>query len=364
MILRRIYARNAAVIVLLISFLCVFVSAEELLVGGQTVGMKVKLDGLLITSIESGSPAERAGLRSGDTLMTVGDVPLESVDQLTQRVQNGGVLVLGVFRNGEMRTLFVQPVKSGDAFRLGAAVRDDLAGIGTVTYYRPETGSFGALGHGICDYGGTSLLRINGGVIVPSSIVNVEKSTSGTAGQLQGQFDTERRIGTIDTNTMFGVFGTTEGTGYEKVETASADQIQTGAALIRANVEGADVREFEVEIVSKLPEAMNTGKDFLIRVTDPELLAITGGIVQGMSGSPILQNGKLIGAVTHVLINSPEYGYAISIDRMLETERGRQTRPLSVNFIIIRQISHWFVEFCRQKLAENSIIWIEIEVKM
>lgn len=320
MIVRRLFARNA-VVVLLISLLCIVVSAEELLVGGKTVGMKVKLDGLLVTSVESGSPAERAGLRVGDCLLAVGEVPLETVEQLTDRVQNGSVLVLKTSRNGETRTLFIQPEKDEDGFKLGAGVRGELAGIGTVTYAHPETGAFGALGHGICDYGGTSLLQIAGGVIVPSSIVRVEKSASGAAGQLQGEFDAERRLGTIKTNTPYGVFGSSEELGAERIETASADQVQTGAALIRANVDGTEVRDYRVEIVNKLPSSSNSGKDLLIRVTDPELLSITGGIVQGMSGSPILQNGKLIGAVTHVLLNSPEYGYAIYIDRMLQTEK-------------------------------------------
>ena len=308
--------------VLLIALLSIFASAEELLIGGQTVGMKVKLRGLLVTSVESGSAAEHAGLKSGDSLMELGGVPLESVDQLTDQVQSGGVLVLNVSRNGEMRTIFVQPKAEDGDYKLGAAVKDDLAGIGTVTYFDPETGVFGALGHGICDLSGASLLRIEGGVIVPSSIVKVDKSVSGAAGQLQGEFDTDKQIGTIDANTPFGVFGKGDLSGVDRFETAEASEIHTGAASIRANVDGTNVAEFQVEIVGKLPNAERSGKDLLIRVTDPKLLEITGGIVQGMSGSPIIQDGKLIGAVTHVLINSPEYGYGISINRMLETEKG------------------------------------------
>lgn len=347
MIVLRTFARKSMIMIIFIALLCITAAAAELIVGGQTVGMKVKLDGILVTSVESGSAADNAGLQSGDCLLALGGVPLENAAQLTERVESGGVLALFVRRGDETRTVFVQPNQTPNGYKLGAAVRDDLAGIGTLTYYDPKAQSFGALGHGICDLNGTTLLDIQGGVIVPSKIVKVDKSVSGAAGQLQGEFETDRIIGTISGNTPSGVFGSTSEIVGKQLQTAMPKDVKLGGASIFANIDGTAIEEFGIEIVSKLPGSSHAGKDLLIRVTDPRLLNKTGGIVQGMSGSPIIQNGKLVGAVTHVLINSPEYGYGIYIDRMLEAEERSVQPTFSFSFFLFRQQHHRFVEICR-----------------
>ena len=293
-------------------------SAKMLIPGGHTIGMKAYAVGLVVTAVEEGSPAQKAGLRQGDILRQVEGEPLNSAGQLTDRMTDGKLLQLEFDRGEETYAVTVEPKKTENEYRLGAYVRDNIAGIGTVSYYDPEDGSFGALGHGISDLGGTSLLPISGGVGVPSTVCGVVKGVSGTAGQLKGEFDVSATAGKIRKNTQCGVFGHMKAFQGEAMETACAGQVRPGAAVIRADVEGDRVETYDIEILRCYDAESSGGRNMLIRITDPELLAITGGIVQGMSGSPIIQDGKLVGAVTHVLVNEPKMGYGIFIENMLD----------------------------------------------
>lgn len=192
-----------------------------------------------------------------------------------------------------------------------------MAGIGTVTYYDPATGDFGALGHGITDGDTMALMPFGSGSILPSTVKAVKKGSSGSAGELRGNFDLSGDLGPLRANTDCGIFGTlpADCTLAAGKALPVGDAVE-GPATIRANVSGDEVREYAVEILKRLPNASD-GREMVISVTDPDLIAATGGIVQGMSGSPILQNGKLVGAVTHVLLSDATKGYGISMETML-----------------------------------------------
>lgn len=220
-------------------------------------------------------------------------------------------------------TLSVSPEQNDTGtYCIGAWIRDSMAGIGTMTYYDPEDGSFGALGHGITDSDTGILMPFASGSLLPSAVKAVKKGASGEAGELRGDFDLTGDLGDLSANTSSGIFGTldpgefTERLG-DAIPVASAGEVHTGPAAILANVEGDAVREYDIEILQIVEDAADS-RDLVIAVTDPELLSITGGIVQGMSGSPILQDGKFAGAVTHVLLNDPSKGYGILMETMLE----------------------------------------------
>ena len=289
---RKIPAALAA-FVLALALCCQTAAAGRALVpGGYTVGIKLYAEGLMVTEVESGTPAQQAGIRKGDVIIAA----------------DGKFLVT--------------PEKTPSGYRIGVLVRDHIAGIGTVTYYDPETGSYGALGHGVSSLDGTQLLMMQSGYLVRSSVAEIRAGTRGTPGELHGLFDVTDTVGTVDKNTACGIFGTmTHPRQGQTVETAPAESVVTGPAEILSNVDGDQVQRFAIRIDRVDADAKN-GRNLLITVTDEALLAKTGGIVQGMSGSPILQNGRLVGAVTHVLVNSPAQGYGILIDRMLQAAEG------------------------------------------
>lgn len=225
---------------------------------------------------------------------------------------------LAVSRDGEDLRLTAEPVLSGDGtYRLGAWIRDSMAGIGTVTFYDPDTGTFGALGHGITDADTGLLMPLGDGAVMDASVKAVKRGAAGEPGELKGSFDLEHDRGELYANTDRGVFGVMEDFDFagSAVPVAAPGEVRTGGAVIRANVSGDGVEEYAIEITRVLEQ---TGvQNLLLRVTDQRLIDQTGGIVQGMSGSPILQDGKLVGAVTHVMVNDPQKGYGILIENML-----------------------------------------------
>jgi stage IV sporulation protein B len=283
-----------------------------LIPGGHTVGIKAYAQGLVVTGVEKDSPAEKAGLRQGDILQGI-----TSVEQLRQRMMGNGELSLPVLRGNEKRNICFRPTVMDGKCHLGAYVRDSVTGIGTVTYYDAEEGAFGALGHGISDFSGTATLPINGGEVVSSAVREVVRGVSGTAGRLKGEFDTSNTLGVILKNTDKGIFGTADAPNGEPIPMAQCEEVHTGKAVIYSNVQADKVETYDIEIVKCYDKKQANGRDMLIRITDADLLKTTGGIVQGMSGSPIIQDGKLVGAVTHVLVNDPTRGYGIFIENML-----------------------------------------------
>ncbi len=302
----------AAVVTLLTA--AVFGEGRLLIPGGHTIGIRAYADGLVVTNVEPGSAAQRAGIRRGDLLCSVDGVRLASAQQLTERLDDKRSLRLELSRGEKRRTILVTPERTEDGYRLGASVRDHIAGIGTVTYYDPVDGEFGALGHGISDLSGRGLLTIHGGDVVPSRVREVVRGVSGCAGQLKGEFDAETTLGSIRCNTASGVFGTMTPQDAAPIPVGAP---VPGRAQIYANVAGDEVAAYDVEILRCYGDDAG-GRDLLLRITDPDLLQITGGIVQGMSGSPLVQDGKLVGAVTHVLVNDPTMGYGIFIENMLD----------------------------------------------
>ena len=313
--MKRIFSRLMLVAVLL---LCLMVSVcalpKQLIPGGCTIGVKLQTKGPVVTGFDTKSAAEDAGLKAGDVIIQVDGEAIHTAAALRDCLREEQV-VLTVLRNGKEAEFCVRPRNH----QIGAYVQDSVAGIGTVTYYDPNTGAFGALGHGVSQADSGQLVPMETGVVVHSAVADVVKGASGAPGELKGQFDVERILGGVSANRTHGIFGTmavpVAGT---PLPVADRSEIETGPAEILSNVSGETVCRYDVEILKIYPYAENTGRNLLLRVTDPDLLQTTGGIIRGMSGSPIIQDGKLVGAVTHVLVNDPTRGYGIFIENMLD----------------------------------------------
>ena len=284
--------------------------AQELMAGGQAVGIQIRTEGVMVAGVapvetREGrcSPAEDAGLREGDFILEIGGQRLNSAGELIDAVGNlqGKEVELTVLRDGKTQQIRVQPVRSReDQWMLGMWLRDGISGIGTVTFCDPDTGRFGALGHSISDFETGVTVPLGKGSITDAEIVGVTPGTAGAPGELNGCADMGRILGSVELNTASGIYGQSTGNlGGRLMETG---EIHTGPATILSTVSGRQVKEYRAEINRVARDS--EGVHVLLTVTDPELCAKTGGIVQGMSGSPILQDGKLVGAVTHVLVST------------------------------------------------------------
>lgn len=295
---------------------------------GRAVGIKLFSDGVLVvgtSEIEGQNPARSCGLREGDIITHINSEEVDSIEEVRTLLQTIGGQPMSIrATRGEKQVQFtaqaVQCAADG-TYKLGAWIRDSMAGIGTLTYYDPDTGAFGALGHGINDVDTSLLMPLESGSLMYAEVTDVKKGVAGEPGELHGQFQVQKDLGPLSANTTSGIFGTlTEKSmtqGLTPVPVAARKEVKTGKATILSNISGDQVEEYEVEIVRLYPNSETDTRDMMIRVTDPRLLEATGGIVQGMSGSPILQNGKLIGAVTHVLVSDPTQGYAILAEDMM-----------------------------------------------
>ena len=308
------------------------VEKQEVLVSGSPVGIYMETKGVLV--IDSGEITDREGIRrtpaehiiqSGDYICEIDGKVLTGKRQLMQLVREnqGEPMELQVIRHQETIKLEMTPVETEDgSYKLGIWVRDNIQGIGTLTYVEPN-GTFGALGHGISDADTGERLEISDGDLYRADILSIRKGTAGTPGELRGviNYREENRIGTICGNSQYGIRGQMEPGKYtesmKKIPTGLKQEIQTGKAEIRCDI-GDGIREYQCEILEIDSNARDANKCFVLRITDDDLLSRTGGIVQGMSGSPVLQNGKLIGAITHVFVNDPTKGYGIFIENMME----------------------------------------------
>ena len=299
--------------------------AAELIPGGNAIGIEARTDGVVITDVtevqtQDGScaPARDAGLRAGDIITRIdGKDTATQAELLDALAHSSGTVSVTYLRSGSEKTCSVSPADDADGTRrLGLWLRDGVSGIGTVTYYDPQTGAFGALGHGMTEETSGVLLPIAGGTIHAAEISSVTQAEPDAAGALQGVFDVNAPVGAVAENSVFGIFGTCDAPPDDAaIETAADSEVTTGDAVIRCTVSRTEKRDYAAQIRRVFSEDGCTR--YLIEVTDKDLLSATGGIVQGMSGSPILQNGKLIGAVTHVLLDDPTMGYGVSIDTML-----------------------------------------------
>ena len=298
---------------------------ETVAVGGMPFGVRFAADGVVVVGFtevetEAGrvSPASDAGLRVNDVITAVDGIDVRTAEEVRSRIEEGdGILSVTYLRDGTEATAEVCPVLSekDGRRRAGMWIRDTMAGIGTVTYLIPETGEFGGLGHGICAAESGELLNLERGRVTDVIITGVEKGAPGTPGELRGIF-TGAVLGKLTGNTDCGVFGVydvvPEG---RRVAIADRSEVRLGRASMLCTVDGQSPREYEV-MITAINRRSRDNRSFSVAVTDRELLERTGGIVQGMSGSPILQDGRLIGAVTHVLVGDPAEGYGIFIDNM------------------------------------------------
>lgn len=303
---------------------------------GRTIGVTLDMDGAQVVDTESitdyngdkHDPAREAGISASDIIIQVDGEEVKNVTELTERLNAVGdreTEIVVRTSGGKEKCVSIRPVLSSDDgnYKLGVWVKDAASGIGTMTYYDPKTREFGGLGHGICDADTGEIITAKSGDIFKSVVAGVRKGEKGFPGELVGVFsDANEKIGTVFVNNSIGIKGELKedadiNLSGAAIPVAAFDEVSTGAASILANIENDVVEEFEIEI-EKVNYDNDEYKDIIFKVSDDCLLSKTGGIVQGMSGSPIIQNGKLIGAVTHVLINDPSKGYGVFIKKMLE----------------------------------------------
>ncbi len=297
----------------------------KLYVGGVPFGVKFMTEGVLVVGFceIKGNPSAAAGLKVGDRIISVNGKQLRSAAELSEATakSSGSPLTLVYLRGGRQYTATLTPLYSPaeSCYKTGLYVKDNGAGIGTVTYIIPETLAFGGLGHGICDGDSGKLVPIGRGSVVGVTINGVVRGQCGIPGEVKGYFSSGK-TGTLLQNTdcgVFGVFGKLPAhLPTEPLSLGLRNDLQEGKAHIYCTLDGGSPQKYEIEIYS-IDRTATGGKCFTVKVTDPALLAKTGGIVQGMSGSPIIQNGRLVGAVTHVLLNDPTTGYGIFIENML-----------------------------------------------
>ena len=305
-------------------FICILTTgvfaSENLIPVGKVVGLDLSSGTVTVAAFDDAMTAARkSGLQAGDEILSIDGTGIACAEDVRRALDHSnGTIELTIRRNGAEKSIRISPEITENGPRLGVFLRQGITGIGTVTWYDPDTGDFGTLGHGVSDAKGC-LLKMTEGKVYPAKVASVQKGKAGAPGQLKGAMVSDTLLGNLSVNASQGVFGTA-GHAWEgqAIPTAAWEEIRTGDATIRSTVGDGEPRDYSVEILKIYSKNRADGRNFLIRVTDPQLLEITGGIVQGMSGSPIIQDGKLVGAVTHVLVNDPTRGYGIFIENMLE----------------------------------------------
>jgi stage IV sporulation protein B len=305
--------------------------------GGQSIGVKLNTLGVLIvghhlvnTSSGKQSPGEIADIQVGDIITKINGKDIKKMGDVSPFVRESGEsqkpLDVTIIRDGKSLHKTLKPLKdkNDQSYRIGLYIRDSAAGVGTLTFYDPASFKYGALGHVISDMDTKKPIKVNDGEILGSTVTSIEKGSNGHPGEKLARFSNDQRVlGDISKNSPFGIFGRlndkiSNGSWNQPLPIALSDQVKEGPAKILTVVNGSKVREFDVDVISSVPQKFPATKGMVIKITDPELLKITGGIVQGMSGSPIIQNGRIIGAVTHVFVNDPTSGYGVHIEWMLD----------------------------------------------
>ncbi len=301
--------------------------------GGEAIGLRLYTSGVLVvgmseivgTDNKSYSPYKDSGLQEGDMIVKIDDKAITCTSDLITKVNecNGNSVEITYVRDGNNYITEIKPTKTEEnEYKLGLWVRDAAAGVGTITYYDPESQMFGALGHGILDIDTDQLIDIAKGEVITSKILSIVKGEKGKPGEVQGSIDNGKVIGEVYKNTNFGIYGKLTDVslieGGKTLEVMPRDEVKLGKATIICTLDDNKREEYEIEIEKLYTSTNRNNKNMIIKVTDKRLLEKTGGIIQGMSGSPILQDGKFVGAVTHVMVNNPEKGYGIFADTMLK----------------------------------------------
>lgn len=301
---------------------------------GTLAGLKLYTEGVLVVGMSEikgeddkiYKPYEEAGIEQGDSILEIDNVEVNSTEELIACVSRckGEKIDITYVKDGNVLETQITPVKTdSNTYKIGLWVRDAEAGIGTITFYDSSSNSFAALGHGIQDIDTGGLVDISSGELVTAEILDIEKGQKDIPGKIEGTIEDSTKIGEIYSNTHFGIYGKANNkkalnlSSAQEIEVASRDKIKIGKASVICTLDGEERKEYEVEIKKIYINNNEDNKSMVVEVTDKELLEKTGGIIQGMSGSPIIQNGKLIGALTHVLVSDPTKGYALFADTMI-----------------------------------------------
>ena len=302
----------------------VFAYSSKIIVGGQNIGINIQSNGVLVVGfykVDGKNVKSSPSIEIGDYITKVGDTEVNTINELTNAIETNiydSKVELTYIRNGKENKSTLSLIEQDKIFKTGLYVKDSITGIGTLTYIDPESKIFGALGHEIIEANSNKKIEVKTGTIFNSIITGINKSSDGTPGEKKASFKTNEVYGTIAKNTPYGLFGMynanlPEGNTYE---VATKDEVKAGSAKILTVLNGSEVKEYEINI-TKINE-YNKIKNISFEITDNELLDKAGGVVQGMSGSPIIQNNKIIGAVTHVIVDNVRTGYGIFITTMLE----------------------------------------------
>lgn len=310
---------------------------NSLIPGGQSVGVKMDVKGVLVVGLEEieteggkyVNPGLDAGLQIGDSILTINGESMKNAAHVSETINNiKNEVKLQVQRKNKILNIRLSPVRSAedDSYKMGIWVRDKTAGIGTLTYYDPANNAFGALGHAITDPQTNTVLSVANGELLRAKVESVKQGKVGSPGEIRGIFyEADAPLGTLSGNSPYGIFGSaqepiTNPLYNEALPIGYQSEIEKGPAYILTTLEGNKVERYSISIEKINRQSKPDTKSMVIKVTDPRLLEKSGGIIQGMSGSPIIQNDKIIGAVTHVFVNNPEKGYGIFIEWMLNEE--------------------------------------------
>lgn len=313
--------------------------AKSVIPGGQTIGIELRTKGLIVSGtydvkIPEGTynPANEADIQKGDIILFADQVPMHSINDLILvlkgKPSTAGEIALSLERKGAtiQRKLRIIRTDAGTSWRTGLFIKERLLGIGTLTFYDPETQTYGALGHEIIDQETGQPFEVKSGTIFESTVIEVKKSENGSPGEKIADIDEDKTLGNVAINNRFGIYGSYDDgirslVGTNTIEIGTQDQVHTGPAQIWTVIDGKEVEKYAIEIILVRPQKEPDTKSLTFRVTDPVLLSKTAGIIQGMSGSPIIQDGRLIGAVTHVLVDRVTMGHGLYIEWMLVEAR-------------------------------------------
>jgi len=303
----------------------VFAYSDKIILGGNNIGIKINSKNVMIVGfykVEDSYIGEDAGLKVGDLITKINDINVSSIDEMIsiidRKKESGNVKITFYRNNKEMNTTLELKKDSNNVYKTGLYVKDQINGIGTLTYIDPNTKIFGALGHEIAEKSTFKKVEIQDGTIFNSEITGITPSENGSPGSKEAKFYSNQVYGTITKNEESGIFGTytDDISNIDMIEVEEPDNVKLGKAEIRTVIDGYEIKTYNIEIIHI--DKNNPTKNILFKITDQELLSKTGGVVAGMSGSPIIQDDKIVGAVTHVVVNDPEKGYGIFITTMLK----------------------------------------------